>query len=252
VSNLKGLGLQGLSYFVTGGSRGIGKSIVQLLAASGARVAFSYAQSEASAQELIKTLPGEGHFAVQLKLEDPQSIETAVDHVSKELGAIEGIVNNAGLTRDGLLMRMKLQDWDDVINANLRGTFLVTQGFLRGFIKARRGSIVNVTSVIGRIGNAGQANYAASKAGIIGFTKSMAKEVGTRGIRVNCVAPGFIKTDMTKDLNPEVQATILAQIPLGYFAEVEDVAHAVKFLLQPESRYITGQTLDVNGGMYMS
>lgn len=244
--------LKGLSFFVTGGSRGIGKAIVQLLAESGARVAFSYAQSEASAQELIKTLPGEGHFAVQLKLEDPTSITQAVEAVTKQMGDLDGLVNNAGLTRDGLLMRMKIQDWDDVINANLRGSFLVTQGFLRSFIKARKGSIVNIASVIGRTGNAGQANYAASKAGLIGFTKSLAKEVGSRGIRINCVAPGFIKTDMTKDLNPEVQASILGQIPLGFLGEVDDIAHAVKFLLQPQSRYITGQTLDVNGGMYMS
>ncbi len=245
--------LNGFSYFVTGGSRGIGKSIVQLLANSGARVAFSYAQGEAAAQELLKTLPGEGHFAVQLKLENPESITQAVDTVMEKFGGnIDGLVNNAGLTRDGLLMRMKVEDWDDVLNANLRGSFLVTQGFLRTFIKARKGSIVNITSVIGRMGNAGQANYAASKAGLIGFTKSLAKEVGSRGVRVNCVAPGFIKTDMTKDLNPEVQATILTQIPLAQFGEAEDIAQAVKFLLQPESRYITGLTLDVNGGMYMS
>lgn len=244
--------LKGFSYFVTGGSRGIGKSIVQLLANSGARVAFSYAQGEAAAQELLKTLPGEGHFAVQLKLENPESITQAVDTVMEKMGGnLDGIVNNAGLTRDGLMMRMKVQDWDDVLNANLRGSFLVTQGFLRSFIKARKGSIVNITSVIGRIGNAGQANYAASKAGLIGFTKSLAKEVGSRGIRVNCVAPGFIKTDMTKDLNPEVQAQIMNQIPMAQFGEAEDIAQAVKFLLQPESRYITGHTLDVNGGMYM-
>jgi 3-oxoacyl-[acyl-carrier protein] reductase len=134
----------------------------------------------------------------------------------------------------------------------LRGSFLVTQGFLRNFVKARKGSIVNITSVIGRIGNGGQANYSASKAGLIGFSKSLAKEVGSRGVRVNCVAPGFIKTDMTKDLSQEVQDSILAQIPLGYLGEADDIAQAVKFLLQPESRYITGQTLDVNGGMYMS
>ncbi len=244
--------LNGFSYFVTGGSRGIGKAIVQLLAKSGARVAFSYAQSEASAQDLIKSLPGEGHFAVQLKLEDPESISQAVELVIKQMGDLDGLVNNAGLTRDGLLMRMKIQDWDDVMNANLRGSFLVTQGFLRSFVKARKGSIVNIASVIGRTGNAGQANYSASKAGLIGFTKSLAKEVGSRGIRVNCVAPGFIKTDMTKDLNPEIQASILNQIPLGYLGEADDIAQTVKFLLQPGSRYITGQTLDVNGGMYMN
>ncbi len=237
---------------MTGGSRGIGKSIVQALAGAGARVAFSYAQNESSALDLVKTLPGEGHFAVQLKLESPESINAAVEIVMEKMGSLDGLVNNAGLTRDGLLMRMKVQDWDDVINANLRGSFLVTQGFLRSFIKNRKGSIVNISSVIGRIGNAGQANYAASKAGLIGFTKSLAREVGSRGVRVNCVAPGFIKTDMTKDLAEEVQAGILSQIPLNYIGEADDIAHVVKFLLSPESRYITGHTLDVNGGMYMN
>lgn len=244
--------LKNLSFFVTGGSRGIGRAIVQLLAQSGARVAFSYASSEASAQQVLETLPGEGHFIVPLKLEDPQSIEQAVETVLSRMPQLSGLVNNAGLTRDNLMLRMKLQDWDDVINSNLRGTFLVTQGFLKSFVKARQGSIVNVASVIGRMGNAGQANYAASKAGLIGFSKSLAREIGSRGIRVNCVAPGFIKTDMTKDLPEAVQQQLLQQVPLGYLAEPEDVAHAVKFLLSPESRYITGHTLDVNGGMFMS
>lgn len=244
--------MKGLSFFITGGSRGIGKSIVELLAKSGARVGFSYAQNESAAHELLKSLPGDGHFTVQLKLEDPTSIIRAVEEVTKKMPDLDGLVNNAGLTRDGLLMRMKVEDWDDVINSNLRGSFLVTQGFLRGFVKARKGSIVNITSVIGRIGNGGQANYAASKAGLIGFSKSLAKEVGSRGVRVNCVAPGFIKTDMTKDLSEEVKTSILNQIPLGYLGEADDIAQVVKFLLQPESRYVTGQTLDVNGGMFMS
>lgn len=244
--------LKGFSYFVTGGGRGIGKAIVQQLAQAGAQVAFSYASNEASAQEVLKSLPGEGHFVVPLKLEDPQSIEAACEKVLEKFPQLTGLVNNAGLTRDGLMLRMKLSDWDDVINTNLRGTFLVTQGFLKAFVKSRQGSIVNVASVIGRIGNAGQANYAASKAGLFGFTKSLAREVGSRGIRVNAVAPGFIKTDMTKDLSEDVQKQLLSQVPLGYLAEPEDVAHAVKFLLSPESRYITGHTLDVNGGMFMS
>lgn len=244
--------LKNLSYFVTGGSRGIGRAIVQVLAQSGARVAFSYASQEAGAQEVLKSLPGEGHFIVPLRLEDPTSIEKAVDMVLEKMPQPTGLVNNAGLTRDNLMLRMKVQDWDEVLNSNLRGTFLVTQGFLKSFLKARQGSIVNVASVIGRIGNAGQANYAASKAGLIGFSKSLAREVGSRGIRVNCIAPGFIKTDMTKDLPETVQQQLLSQIPLGYLAEPDDVAHAVKFLLSPESRYITGHTLDVNGGMFMN
>ncbi|MFN8791312.1 MAG: 3-oxoacyl-[acyl-carrier-protein] reductase [Bdellovibrionales bacterium] len=244
--------LKNLSYFVTGGSRGIGRAIVQTLAQSGARVAFSYASQESVAQEVLKSLPGEGHFVVPLRLEDPSSIEQAVEAVLEKMPQPSGLVNNAGLTRDNLMLRMKVQDWDDVLNSNLRGTFLVTQGFLKSFLKARQGSIVNVASVIGRIGNAGQANYAASKAGLIGFSKSLAREIGSRGIRVNCVAPGFIKTDMTKDLPEMVQQQLLSQIPLGYLAEPDDVAHAVKFLLSPESRYITGHTLDVNGGMFMN
>ncbi len=244
--------LKNLSFFVTGGSRGIGKAIVQTLAESGAKVGFSFASSESSARSLVESLPGSGHFAVQLKLEDPQSIEKAVSEALERMPEPDGLVNNAGLTRDGLLMRMKLGDWDDVMNANLRGSFLVTQGFLRTFVKARKGSIVNMASVIGRTGNPGQANYAASKAGLIGFTKSLAQEVGSRGIRVNCVAPGFIKTDMTKDLKEDVQNSILGKIPLGYFGEAQDIANCVKFLLSPHSRYITGQTLDVNGGMFMN
>lgn len=244
--------LKNSSFFVTGGGRGIGRAIVQSLAQSGAKVAFSYASNEAAAQAVLESLPGEGHFIVPLKLEDPASIQQAVEKVLTHFPQLSGLVNNAGLTRDTLLLRMKLQDWDDVLNANLRGNFLLTQGFLKSFIKARQGSIVNIASVIGRIGNAGQANYAASKAGLIGFTKSLAREVGSRGIRVNCVAPGFIKTDMTKDLSEEVQKQLLSQVPLGYLAEPEDVASAVNFLLSPESRYITGHTLDVNGGMYMN
>src|SRR5690606_8142569 len=155
--------------------------------------------------------PGEGHFIVPLRLEDPESIQRAVDKVLEKFPQISGLVNNAGLTRDTLMLRMKLQDWDDVLNANLRGNFLVTQGFLKSFMKSRQGSIVSIASVIGRTGNPGQTNYAASKAGLIGFTKALAREVGSRGIRVNCVAPGFIKTDMTKDLPEEVQKQLLSQ-----------------------------------------
>lgn len=244
--------LNDLSFFVTGGSRGIGRAIVQALAQAGAKVAFSYAANEQGARDVLASLPGEGHFIVPLRLEDPESIQQAIDKVLEKFPQISGLVNNAGLTRDTLMLRMKLQDWDDVLNANLRGNFLVTQGFLKSFMKSRQGSIVSIASVIGRTGNPGQTNYAASKAGLIGFTKALAREVGSRGIRVNCVAPGFIKTDMTKNLPEEVQKQLLSQIPLGYLAEPEEVAAAVKFLLSPESRYITGHTLDVNGGMYMN
>lgn len=246
------LNLKNLSFFVTGGSRGIGRSIVQKLASQGARVGFSYASQEAAAQDVLKSLPGEGHFVTPLRLESPESIAAAVEMIQQKMPKLDGLVNNAGLTRDGLLLRMKLEDWDAVINGNLRGAFLLTQGLLKGFVKNRSGSIVNVASVVGRMGNAGQANYAASKAGLIGFTQSLAKEIGSRGVRVNCVAPGFIKTDMTHDLSEDVQNKMLDQIPLGYIAEPEDVAHCVAFLLSPESRYVTGHTLDVNGGMYVN
>jgi 3-oxoacyl-[acyl-carrier protein] reductase len=246
------LNIKNLSFFVTGGSRGIGKAIVKKLAEGGARVGFSYASQEAAALEVLKGLPGEGHFVLPLKLEDPSSIASAVSQIQTQMPELHGLVNNAGLTRDGLMLRMKQEDWDLVLNSNLRGAFLLTQGLLRGFVKNRGGSIVNITSVVGRMGNAGQVNYAASKAGLIGLSKSLAKEVGSRGVRVNCVAPGFIKTDMTQELPQEVQQKMLEQIPLGHMAEPDDVANAVLFLLSPESKYITGHTLDVNGGMFLN
>lgn len=246
------LNLKNLSFFVTGGSRGIGKAIVKKLASQGAHVGFSYASQEIAAQDVLKSLPGDGHFVVPLRLEDPASIQSAIETIQTRMPVLHGLVNNAGLTRDGLLLRMKIEDWDSVINSNLRGAFLLTQGLLKGFIKNRSGSIVSITSVVGRMGNAGQANYAASKAGLIGFSQSLAKEVGSRGVRVNCIAPGFIKTDMTASLTQDVQNKMLDQIPLGYMAEPDDIANAVAFLLSPESRYITGHTLDVNGGMYVN
>jgi len=246
------LNLTNKTYFVTGGGRGIGQAIVKKLAELGAQVGFSFASNEAAAQAVLESLPGQGHFIVPLQLQNPESIENAVSVIQSKFPQLSGLVNNAGLTKDGLLLRMKLEDWDLVLNSNLRGNFLLTQGLLKGFVKSRAGSIVNIASVIGRTGNAGQANYAASKAGLIGFTKSLAKEVGSRGIRVNCVAPGFIKTDMTQGLTEDLQKQMLTQIPLGYLAEPSEVANCVAFLLSDESRYITGHTLDVNGGMYMN
>ena len=237
--------------FVSGGSRGIGASIVKTLAAQGARVAFTYSSNEAAAKAVLESLSGEGHLMVQMDLTHETSISSAIEKVLAHFGEIDGVVNNAGITKDQLLLRMKTEDFDNVLQTNLRGTFLVTKGFLKGLLKSRKGSIVNITSVIGQTGNPGQANYAASKAGTEGFSKSTALEVASRGIRVNCVAPGFINTEMTGVLTEEQKKAILSKIPLERIAEAEEVAQAVSFLLSDNSRYITGQTLNVNGGMYL-
>jgi 3-oxoacyl-[acyl-carrier protein] reductase len=244
--------LEGKKIFVTGGSRGIGASIVRHLASQGANVAFSYSSNEASAKALIAQLPQpEKHLMLRLDISDVNSVEEAFALIQSQFGDLDGVVNNAGITKDQLLLRMKPDDFDCVINTNLRGTFLVTKAAIKGMLKARKGSIVNITSVIGQTGNAGQANYAASKAGTEGFTKSVAKEVASRGIRVNCIAPGFINTEMTHVLTEDQKKGILSQIPLGRIAEPEEIAFAVSFLLGDQSKYITGHTLSVNGGMFM-
>lgn len=249
--SLKSTALSAKKIFVSGGSRGIGAAIVKTLALQGAQVAFTYSSNEAAAQEVLKNLTGSGHMMVQMDLLQETSITSAIEKVLAHFSEIDGVVNNAGITKDQLLLRMKTEDFDSVIQTNLRGTFLVTKGFLKGFLKSRKGSIVNITSVIGQTGNPGQANYAASKAGTEGFSKSTALEVASRGIRVNCVAPGFIKTEMTAVLTEEQKKAILSKIPLDRIAEAEEVAAAVAFLLSDDSRYITGQTLNVNGGMYL-
>jgi 3-oxoacyl-[acyl-carrier protein] reductase len=243
--------LKNKKIFVTGGSRGIGAGIVKILAQKGAQVAFTYSSREDAAQEVLKSLPGEGHFFLPMDIKDETSIQKAVETVLEKFSEVDGVVNNAGITKDTLLLRMKADDFDQVINTNLRGTFLVTKAFLKSMLKARRGSIVNITSVIGQTGNPGQANYAASKAGTEAFARSTAAEVASRGIRVNCVAPGFIATEMTHILSEDVKNQILHKIPLGRIAEPDEVAYAVAFLLGDESKYITGQTLNVNGGLYM-
>lgn len=243
--------LEELNIFVTGGSRGIGASIVRLLAERGARVAFTYAKNQSSAEELLRTLPGEGHRIYPLLLENEASIESTVELALKDYESFDGLVNNAGLTRDQLLLRMKTEDFDQVIASNLRGSFLVTKAFLKSFVKQRKGSIVSVTSVIGQMGNSGQTNYAASKAGLEAFSKSLAQEVASRNIRVNCVAPGFIKTEMTESLSEDQKKMILDKIPMGRIAEASEVATTIAFLLSEDSKYITGHTLSVNGGMYM-
>lgn len=201
---------------------------------------------------MLKSLPGEGHFCLKMNVADETSVTQGIDQVLERMGEVDGVVNNAGITADGLLLRMKSDDFQKVIDTNLKGTFLVTRTFAKAMIKARKGSIVNITSVIGQTGNAGQANYAASKAGVEAFSKSVALELASRGIRVNCVAPGFISTEMTGVLSDEVKAKILGKIPQGIYGTPEDVASCVGFLLSSDSKYITGQTLSVNGGMFMS
>lgn len=243
--------LSGKKIFVTGGSRGIGASIVKILAEKGAQVAFTYSTREDAAKEVLSSLKGSGHFTIQMDITKDMSVEAACQEVLQKFGELDGVVNNAGITKDGLLLRMKPEDFDQVMNANLKGTFLITKTLMRAMLKSRKGSFVNITSVIGQTGNAGQANYAASKAGIEAFSKSVALEVASRGIRVNCLAPGFISTEMTANLTEEVRNQILAKIPLGKIADPSEVAYAAAFLLSDEAQYITGQTLSVNGGLYM-
>lgn len=242
--------LQGKRVVVTGGSRGIGASIVRCLAESGAQVAFTFTSREEAAAEVARSLPGEGHFYVKMDIASEESVDQAAGQILAKWPEIHGLVNNAGITKDTLLLRMKAEDFSAVVDTNLKGTFLVTKAFTKVLMK-NKGSIVNITSVIGQTGNAGQANYAASKAGTVGFTKSVALELASRGVRANCVAPGFIGTEMTHVLNEDQKKKILEKVPLGTMGEGRDVAQAVRFLLSDESRYVTGHTLSVNGGMFM-
>lgn len=248
---MKAQSLLGKKIVVTGGSRGIGSAIVQLLAEEGAQVAFTYSSREESAQKVVHGLPGTGHFYLKMDISDEASINAAAEHIFEKWPEVDGVVNNAGITKDTLLVRMKTEDFDSVINTNLRGTFLVTKAFAKGMMKARKGAIVNITSVIGQTGNAGQANYAASKAGTVAFSKSIALELASRGVRLNCVAPGFIGTEMTEVLSDDIKSKIIEKVPLAKIGEGVDVAQAVRFLLSDESKYITGHTLNVNGGMFM-
>lgn len=242
--------LQGKKVIVTGGSRGIGASIVRELAEAGAQVAFTYSSREESAAAVAQSLNGEGHFYVKMDISSEESVQQACDQILAKWPEVHGVVNNAGITKDTLLLRMKAEDFDSVINTNLRGTFLVTKTLARTLMK-NKASVVNITSVIGQTGNPGQANYAASKAGTVAFSKSVALELASRGVRVNCVAPGFIATEMTEILSEDQKKKILEKVPLGQIGEGRDVANAVKFLLSDESRYITGHTLSVNGGLFM-
>jgi 3-oxoacyl-[acyl-carrier protein] reductase len=237
---------------VTGASRGIGRACALELAKAGAKVALAARQVD-KLEEVASEIraAGGGAFVVALDLGSHDSIKEAFALVAKEFGTINILVNNAGVTRDGLALRMKPADWDSVIQTNLSGTFFCIQQVLSPMIRERWGRIVNVSSVVGESGNAGQANYVASKAGVIGLTKALAQEMASRSVTVNAVAPGFIETDMTASLKDEVKAAVLGNIPLKRFGKAEDVAAAVRFLASEEAGYITGHVLDVNGGMYM-
>jgi 3-oxoacyl-[acyl-carrier protein] reductase len=237
---------------VTGAGRGIGRAIALKFASEGADVVVlsrTVENSEKVAAE-IRAL-GRKAWAYAVDVADAASVNAAADKILAECGRVDILVNNAGVTRDGLLMRMTDEDWDTVLNTNLRGGFLVTRAFCRAMLKQRSGRIINVASVIGLIGNAGQCNYAASKAGLIGFTQSAAREFASRGITVNALAPGFIETDMTAELKQELRDGVLKQIPLGKFGQAEDIAHAALYLAGPGGRYVTGQVLAVDGGMVM-
>jgi 3-oxoacyl-[acyl-carrier protein] reductase len=243
--------LQGEVALVTGASRGIGAAIADLLAAQGAKV-IGTATSEAGAQAIGARLAAHGGGGRVLDVTAPGAIDTLVEAIAAEFGPVSILVNNAGITRDQLLMRMKDDDWQAILDTNLSSVYRASKAVLRGMMKARKGRIVSIASVVGVTGNPGQANYAAAKAGIIAFSKSLAREIGSRGITVNVVAPGFIDTDMTRALSDDQRQALLGQIALGRLGSPEDIAQAVLFLASPAAAYITGETMHVNGGMYMA
>lgn len=236
---------------VTGASRGIGRAIALELAARGLKVVGT-ATTDDGARGIAEALVShEGCRGIRLDVTDGAAVDAAIETIVKELGALHVLVNNAGITRDTLSMRMKDDDWDAVLDTNLKAVFRTSRAAIRPMMKQRYGRIVNITSVVGASGNPGQANYAAAKAGVAGMTRSLARELGSRGITVNCIAPGFIETDMTKALSDAQTGALLAQIPLGRLGQASDIAHAVAFVASPQAGYITGTELHVNGGMYM-
>jgi len=238
---------------VTGGSRGIGRAICQRLASMGAVVGINYVSNPKAAEETLSLIEAHGGkgFTVRFDVADPDSVQENIKEIISTHGQIDILVNNAGITRDGLMARMKEEDWDSVLDTNLKGAFLCSKAVMRSMMKKRWGRIINVSSVVGFVGNSGQVNYGAAKAGLVGLTKSIARELAGRNITVNCIAPGYIVTDMTDGLTEDVQEALKAQIPMGILGTPEDVAGSVAFLASPDSNYITGQTLHVNGGMYM-
>ena len=242
--------LSGKIALVTGASRGIGAAIADTLAQAGATV-IGTATSDSGAAAIGERLAQWNGQGRALNAAEADGIENLIADIEKEFGKLDILVNNAGITRDNLLMRMKEEEWDEIMQVNLKSVFRASKAVLRGMMKQRSGRIINITSVVGAMGNAGQANYAAAKAGLMGFAKSMAREVGSRGITVNCIAPGFIDTDMTRALLEEVRKTFEAQTALGRFGDAQDIADAVLFLASDQAKYITGQTLHVNGGMLM-
>lgn len=239
---------------VTGASRGIGKGIAQGFAKAGAKVALTYQSSDDLAKQALSELDGSegGHRLYKFNAAEPLEVEEAFKKIQEEMGGLHVLINNAGITRDQILLRLKPEDWDAVINTNLKSVYACTKTAVKMMLKAKEGSVVNITSVIGQMGNPGQSNYAASKAGIIAFTKSVAKEVASRQIRLNCIAPGFIQSDMTNSLTDVQKTQIMDQIPLGFMGESNDIAEACLFLASTHARYITGHTLNVDGGMNMN
>lgn len=241
------------SALVTGASRGIGRSIALQLAEEGFNVAVNYAGSKEKAEAVVEEIKAKGvdGFAIQANVADADEVKAMIKEVVSQFGSLDVLVNNAGITRDNLLMRMKEQEWDDVIDTNLKGVFNCIQKATPQMLRQRSGAIINLSSVVGAVGNPGQANYVATKAGVIGLTKSAARELASRGITVNAVAPGFIVSDMTDALSDELKEQMLTQIPLARFGQDTDIANTVAFLASDKAKYITGQTIHVNGGMYM-
>ncbi|CPC23240.1 3-oxoacyl-[acyl-carrier-protein] reductase [Staphylococcus aureus] len=241
------------SALVTGASRGIGRSIALQLAEEGYNVAVNYVGSKEKAEAVVEEIKAKGvdSFAIQANVADADEVKAMIKEVVSQFGSLDVLVNNAGITRDNLLMRMKEQEWDDVIDTNLKGVFNCIQKATPQMLRQRSGAIINLSSVVGAVGNPGQANYVATKAGVIGLTKSAARELASRGITVNAVAPGFIVSDMTDALSDELKEQMLTQIPLARFGQDTDIANTVAFLASDKAKYITGQTIHVNGGMYM-